>query len=378
MAPSYKPVPTKPFIKGMNAATDPYTQPPGTFPRGSNFLLNKRGGLDVCDGSQLVHAFNGAVQASRGKAMCDFLFTPTGVPSYYLSLMKALDIALGPPQNLTVVTAAGGTLPAATYFYKVTAIDGVGGETTVSSEASVATGANGKNTLTWNIVPNAFQYNVYRSTVTNTETLLSGTNVPVAQAAPGNLTVSYVDDGTATTAPVNLVAAPNGITKLPNNVAIASSLIQFTTQTAFNLAPGEQTQAAGVTNATFNGFYTVVSIISPTVFIGGTNNAGVNALAVGTQSGGGTVSAGVPPAGDNTQQIALFQMPVIVGSPAILPASYNNANIVALFPANLVVGGGASGASGSTGGGGGGSGGGGGTGGGGGGGGGLGGGGRIR
>src|SRR6266481_4368157 len=141
MSASYKPVPTKPFLKGMNSATDPYTQPPGTFPRGSNFLLNKRGALDTCDGTQLVHAFNGLVLGpGHLKVMCDFLFSPTGVPRYYLALMKTFDITLGAPQNLTAADGgAGGSLAInTTFFYKVTALDGAGGETIASNEASFA------------------------------------------------------------------------------------------------------------------------------------------------------------------------------------------------------------------------------------------------
>src|SRR5438067_1367657 len=113
--------------------------------------------------------------------------------------MKSLDIHLGPPQNLTLATAAGGSLAAATYLYKVTAIDGTSGETTASNEASIATGANGKNTLTWNVVPNATGYNVYRSTITNNEVLMSGSTtaiLPIPQVAIGTSTVSFIDDGT--------------------------------------------------------------------------------------------------------------------------------------------------------------------------------------
>ena len=181
-----------PYVKGLVASNQPLAQPKGSVPRGSNLILTSRGALDVCDGSQLIHAFNGAVQSGRGKVMASFLFSPIGVSRYYLALMKALDIPLGAPQNLTVITAAGGTLPASTYFYKVTAIDGAGGETTGSIEASIVTGASGKNTLTWNVVPNAVSYNVYRATVTNSETILySGatTTLPVLQVPAGTLTV---------------------------------------------------------------------------------------------------------------------------------------------------------------------------------------------
>jgi uncharacterized membrane protein YgcG len=353
MSPSYKPVPTAPFIKGMNASTDPYTQPKGTFPRGSNLILNSRGALDVCDGSQLVHAYQGTVATGRGKVMCDFLFSPTGVSRYYLALLKALDVPLGAPQNLILATAAGGSLGAATYFYKVTAIDGASGETTASNEASIATGANGKNTLTWNIVPNASQYNVYRSTSSGAETLLTGSPtavLPVVQVLPGALTVSFVDDGSTTLAGAtfSILAYPAMGVK-----CIFGSYLLWTTTSPNTIAAGQIVTAAGVHDATFNGTYTVGSIIDSTHFT--TNNP--NGFPGGKASGSGTVTTGnAPPVADNTQQTALYKMPAIFGAVATLPVSYDNSNIAALFPADPRAldggGGGGSGGGGGTGGGG--------------------------
>src|ERR1700674_3237244 len=209
------PVTQKSFLRGLIATAGVMSQPKGSIPRGSNLLLTRRGSLRTCDGSQLIHAFNDAVQAGRGKVMASFLFSPLNVTRYYLALIKALDIPLGAPNNLAAATAGGGSLGAATYFYKVTALDGAGGETTASNEASVATGANGKNTLTWNVVPNATQYNVYRATVSNGEVLLVGSPtavLPVPQVVMGGLTVTFVDDGTTNVAGTayNLLASPNG------------------------------------------------------------------------------------------------------------------------------------------------------------------------
>src|SRR6266480_327550 len=165
------------FIKGVNASASRTNQPPGSIPRASNLVLTRRGSLITCDGSQILHSFNGVPTAGRGKVMAGLFYSPTGVSKYYLALMKALDIPLGAPTNLAVATAAGGTLAAATYFYKVTAIDGAGGETLASNEVSQITVLNNKNTLTWNVVPNATGYKVYRSTTTNTETLMSGADL---------------------------------------------------------------------------------------------------------------------------------------------------------------------------------------------------------
>src|SRR6267142_4587481 len=257
MSPAYKPAPAKPFLKGLMASSDPYSQPPGTFPRGSNMLLNKRGALDVCDGTQLIHAFNGAVQSGRGKVTCTFLFSPTGVSRYYLAIIKAFDIPLGAPQNFTVLTAAGGTLAAATYFYKVTALDGVGGETTASNEVSQVTPLNNKNMLTWNIVPNATQYNVYRSTSSGTEVLLTSSNLPVAQAATGALTFSYVDDGTASAPSIAIASATSNSF---GNVAT------FQTVAPNNLANGQAIVVSGSSQPGYNGTFSIQGIIDATHF----------------------------------------------------------------------------------------------------------------
>ena len=352
MPAAYKPVPIAPFLKGCNAATDPFSQPKGSFPRGSNLVLNKRGALDTCDGSQLIHAFNGAVQAARGKAMCDFLFKPTGVSSYYLRLMKALDIPLGAPQNLVLATTGGGALPAATYFYKVTAIDGASGETLGSAEASIVTGANGKNTLTWNVVPNATGYNVYRSTASGLEVLLTGSPtavIPIPQVATGTLTVSFVDDGT-TSIPTYLIVSANCY-----GAGAGVSLATFVLTTTAGLTTGSPFIVTGTSNSKFNGTWQVFGVASGTQVNARKFNFNLPSFG-STTTGGTAVSAVAPPAFDTTQQTALYKMPVISGTPAILPVGYNNSNVVALFPADPIFvdggGGGGSGGGGGTGGGG--------------------------
>ena len=355
----YKAIPVAPLLKGLAAETDVYTQPKGTFPRGQNFLLNKRGALDTNDGSQIVHAFNGAVQSGRGKVMASFLFQPTGVSNYYLAMMKALDIPIGPPKNLTAAAGSGGSLSAGTYFYKVTALDGANGETIASNEANATVGANGKITLTWNIVPNAQSYNVYRGIASGSETILSGPGVPVAQLPYGNLTLTYVDSGVDTSAATIPIqpAASDGVRKQSTTIG-PLVVVNFFTLSPHNLTQGNAISVSGVTNANYNAFYTVLAVTSNLTFQATTSDPSVVAIPVGTISGGGVIiSNGAVPVSDTTQQCALYQMPLIAGSPATLPVSYNNSNIVALFPADLPIrpdggGGGGSGGGGGIGGGG--------------------------
>lgn len=320
------------FVKGVNASASRTNQPQNSVPRISNLLFTKRGSLVTCDGSQIIHALNGVPTANRGKVMAGFLFAPTGVSRYYLTVQKALDIPLGAPQNLTLATAAGGTLAAATYFYKVTAIDGAGGETLASPEASIATGASGKNTLTWNIVPNAQGYNVYRGTVTNAEGQLAsatGAILPVPQPVVGALTVSFIDLGNPliSASPIPVLTLTSTRSGLSYNLAVVTSL-------PHNLYVGiGAVSFAATSNPVYNtGGFTVIGVIDNFNFI---------VRHIGAPSGpstGGTVIPPLvpPPLTDTTQQTSLIRMPTIVGSPATLPIPYTNSNIVALYPADLL------------------------------------------
>jgi hypothetical protein len=86
-------------------------------------------------------------------------------------------------------STTGGTLAAATYFYKVTALNAVG-ETTGSAEASVTTtGTTSSVALAWTAVASAASYKVYRGTAA------AGENVFYTTA-----TNSYTDTGAVSTA----------------------------------------------------------------------------------------------------------------------------------------------------------------------------------
>src|SRR5256886_1495932 len=341
------------FVKGVNASASKTNQPQGSIPRSSNQVLTRRGSLVTCDGSKILHSFNGTPVAGRGKVMASKLFSPTGVSRYYLSLMKALDIPLGAPQNLTVATAAGGSLAAATYYYKVTAIDGSGGETIASNEVNIVTPLNNKNTLTWNIVPNVTGYNIYRSTSSGTEVRLTGSptaTIPVVQVAYGTLIVTFVDDGTTSIPTYTVVSASC------YQASGGAGLATFTILSTSGLSVGSPFTLVGSSNIHFNRVWTVFGINNATQFTGRFTGFGLGSLETTT---GGTFNTASPtPIADTTQQTALYKMPVIPGSPAILPTPYNNSNIAALFPADPNTpnidggGGGGSGGGGGTGGGG--------------------------
>lgn len=97
-----------------------------------------------------------------------------------------------PTVSAPTTATTGGTLTAATYFYKVTSLTSAG-ETAGSNEVSKATtGSASTVTLTWGAVTGATGYKIYRSTTTGAEHFL---------ATVGAVT-TYTDTGTATTSTV--------------------------------------------------------------------------------------------------------------------------------------------------------------------------------
>jgi hypothetical protein len=306
-----KPVSFGPFQRGVDASTGVLSQPKGSIPRASNMLYSKRGALKVCDGTAIVNAYNGAPTNGRGKAMCEFFFEPTGVAPYYLRIMKALDQPLGAPANLAAAIAAGGTLTIGqTYYYLVTALDNVGGETTASNHANATpTSGNQTITLTWNVVPNAVGYNVYRSTSSGGPfNLLIGSGLPA-------LSATYSDTGAAVT---SLSLAVNSIS---STTVPGEFFINLVNPYTGGLNVGTYTAGS---NTAFNGGYQIIANASNNIL-----QLQSSVTAVGTSTGGTFVISQSPPISDTTQQTALYAMP-----PAANGISYTDANIVALFPAD--------------------------------------------
>ena len=311
------------------ASNQPLAQPKGSVSRDSNLILTSRGALTPCDGSAIINWLSGAVQTTDGKILAETLFDPTAVSPYYLAIKQQLDQPLGAPQDLTAADAgAGGTLGAGTYFYEVTALDGAGGETTASNEASQLIAANHKILLTWNVVPNAFGYNVYRSTGSGGETLLVGANIPVLQPSPLTLTVTFTDDGTDTTGTtfavtsgfVDVVIVSPG-TKFFSDWVVPSTAGLMVGQ-VFTYTPG--------TNVHFAITWQITGITSGTAFTATHFGAGPGLTTGSTTTGGSFTLANSPPIADSTTQTALYKMPA-----GAIPVNYTDANIVALWPASL-------------------------------------------
>lgn len=175
------------WIKGVNAASQVFAQPPGSFPRASNFIYVIRGSLVTCDGSQVISQFNGAPQPvanNIGPLMDVFLYSPVGGQNTYFALAKDYNTHLGAPTTLAVATASSGVLTGA-YKWVVTALDGAGGETTVSNEAS-QTLSSQKGNCTWTAVTNATGYNIYRT--------VAGGGAGTEHFSGTSTTNSYIDN----------------------------------------------------------------------------------------------------------------------------------------------------------------------------------------
>lgn len=112
--------------------------------------------------------------------------------------------ALAAPANPVVITnAAGGALATATYYYKIVAVNAAG--TSVgSTEVNVTTtGSTSSNQLSWNDVPGATSYRVYRGTAAAGEDhyQVSGSNTFLDAGAVGTA-------GTVPTTATGTNAAP--------------------------------------------------------------------------------------------------------------------------------------------------------------------------
>jgi hypothetical protein len=115
-----------------------------------------------------------------------------------------------PPTNLTVAAVgSGGTFAKAIYFWKVTAIGGISGESVGSNEVTVEIILNGSATLKWSAVAGATGYKVYRAALPGME--IEATSLV---ATLGNV-LEYTDTG---------IAAKAGHTPATNGGAFTATL----------------------------------------------------------------------------------------------------------------------------------------------------------
>jgi hypothetical protein len=163
------------WIRGLQAGFDRFSLPKGAVSRISNMVYTRRGALKNCDGSLIFSAFGGINPFFWNPLTSKFwrevfYYSPsssirTGYFGLYSDPATPLATSLGTP-----TLATNGTGLTGTYFIKMTAVDGVGGESAASPEANIVV-ANQGIKITWTPVANAYGYNVYVATSSGAEVL---------------------------------------------------------------------------------------------------------------------------------------------------------------------------------------------------------------
>ncbi len=194
-----------------------------------------------------------------------FTLSAAGVQFSAPPTISSLTTALAAPSGLQVTgTSSGGSLPAATYSYEVTALGvnaantGVG-ETVASPVATATLSTNGSITLTWSPVAGATGYNLYRDSsgykllTTTTATTFTDLGTATLGAAPvstgaflpppSNVTATVQSTlGTLTAATrYYAVAALNGAGQTVGSAAASATITSGATNSvlvSWNAVPG--------------------------------------------------------------------------------------------------------------------------------------------
>ena len=327
-----KTIAQKSFLKGLNASVAYNAQPKGIIPRAANLLFTNRGALRSCDQNLGICTLNGTGPITGAPPFLAIQFyQPTSNFRKILALQPNSSGSLTVPVGLAATLASGGTLVSGTeYFYVVTALDGVGGETTASTEVhATPSGGNLSVALAWTAVTGATGYNVYRSTITGTEILLAGVGLP----ATSN---SYTDTGAAVnaTSTFTITSATATSRVIPGSPPYfppsAYTTVIFTLTTSPTQTSVSAFTVTGNSLSTINRSYPsgtvsgnmITAVIDGANFFG-TGTGGTMALTAG---GGGGVS---PPAVNTTTQLQLLD----VSNPYYVRPT----NVIASFPSGAIV-----------------------------------------
>jgi hypothetical protein len=104
---------------------------------------------------------------------------------------RTVSLGLAPPSGLTAVASStGGSLAANTYEYVVTTISPAGESIPGAAVSITTSGTNGSGVLSWNPVPSATGYHIYRTTTPGTYTTRAG-------AVSSGSTTNFTDTGGA-------------------------------------------------------------------------------------------------------------------------------------------------------------------------------------
>lgn len=125
--------------------------------------------------------------------------------------------ALATPGTVTGTgSGTGGTLAAATYYVKVTAIDSIGRETAASAESSgvTTTGATSSIAYDWADVASAVSYRIYFGTT-------SGAQADYFTSATSSFTLTTTSGGTSGSPP----SSPTTVTAIKSSVALSGRTV---------------------------------------------------------------------------------------------------------------------------------------------------------
>lgn len=300
------------FSKGILATAQRFAEPKGILRNASNLMFTRRGALLVRDGDSVIASLNCAGPAAGQGIILDVSeYSPVGLATELLFLQVDPNSPLSAPASLVAGTpTAGGSFAAGTYFWAVTATDGIGGETTVSNEVSKTVTANQQVPLSWAAVTNASGYNIYRGTASGAETLLASVS-----------TNSFTDTGAPPVGSFSILASPNGIIE-----GLGITTVMLTTSAAV-----QASQLVSIVGASPSGFN--VSYTSAAFAQSGTSIILANQpLPANTTGGGGTlnVTPVSPPSKNTTSQTVWVEVNPIT-------SCYSKpSSVLAYFPAALI------------------------------------------
>jgi hypothetical protein len=132
-------------------------------------------------------------------------------------------------------STTGGSIATGTYYYKVTALDAAGNETTPSPQApaTTTTGATSSILLSWRPIVGATQYKVYRTTTSGTYTTPAFiTTLTTTQSSPANSNITYNDTAASTSA-----GAPPGTTNSVNGIGMSYGTVPSAGAGTFSAGP---------------------------------------------------------------------------------------------------------------------------------------------
>lgn len=304
------------FSKGIVPTVQKFAQPKGILRDASNLMFSKRGALITRDGDSVIASLNcNGPTTGQGVILDVAEYSPVGQLTEILFLQIDPNSPLSVPSGLVAGTpTSGGGFGAGTYFWVVTALDGIGGETTVSNEVTKTVSSGQQVPLTWTAVTNASAYNVYRGTA-------SGAEIFVAQVT----TNSFTDTGASGGTSVAITSIIGQTIPLPGGGHANAFTVQLAANETWIL--GQVVTITGNSNAAFDGTSAITQINSPSSF---GKVGGPGAGATGTGGTASIPSAITPPTANTTSQTVWVE--ILPGSPCYSKP----ANVIAFYPAGLV------------------------------------------